>query len=481
LLRQDLAASDQRYKLIAADRERALAKLESLLAASPIGIAFVDRELRYLRINEALAALNEYPAEAHLGRTVAEILPAFAATLEPLLHGVLETGRPVLNVEITRPSDSDPGDTRSLLANYFPVRERSGEITGVGGIVIDVTEGKRAQEALRIEQMRIGSILDHAPAAIWVKEPDGRIVLANHRLADVLGVDFEQLRGRRSADVLPAEIAAVHDAHDRLVLTEQRAIEVEEIVPSSQGPRTFLSIKFPIPGDPPLIGGIATEITQRKKMEEELRVAVRTRDDVLAVVSHDLRSPLGSVELSATILLGQLAADNRARRHLELIHRSCTRMEHLINDLLDTASIRAGRLHLNIQPESADAVLAEALDLHLPIAEERGIRLVRESSVAGIDIACDRHRVLQVFGNLIGNAIKFCRSGDTITIGARSDGHQILFSVLDTGPGIQPDAAPHLFQPYWSAPGHVRQGAGLGLYIARGIVEQHRGQIWSSS
>jgi signal transduction histidine kinase len=265
------------------------------------------------------------------------------------------------------------------------------------------------------------------------------------------------------------------------VLGEQRAIEVEESVPSSQGPRTFLSIKFPIPGDPPLVGGIATEITQRKQMEEELRVAVRTRDDVLAVVSHDLRSPLGNVQLSATVLLGQLAADNWARRHLELIHRSCTRMEHLINDLLDTASIRAGRLHLNIQPESVDAILAEALDLHLPVAEERGIRLVRASSVAGIRIACDRHRVLQVFGNLIGNAIKFCRAGDTITIGAQSDGHRIVFSVLDTGPGIQSDAAPHLFQPYWSAPGHVKQGAGLGLYIARGIVEQHGGQIWLES
>ncbi|HSR97530.1 MAG TPA: PAS domain-containing protein [Kofleriaceae bacterium] len=478
LLRQDLAASEQRYKLIASDRERALAKLESLLAASPIGIAFVDRELRYVRINEALASLNDHPAEAHLGRSVGEVLPAFASTLEPMLRDVLETGRPVLNLEITRPPTTDPGDTRSLLASYFPVRARSGEITGVGGIVIDVTEAKRVQEALRIEQMRIGSILEHAPAAIWVKDPEGRIMLANHRLADVLGVDFERLQGQRSVDILPAEIAAAHEAHDQWVLREQHAIEVEEAVPSPQGTRTFLSIKFPIPGDPPLVGGIATEITQRKQMEEELRIAVRTRDDVLAVVSHDLRGPLGNVEMSATLLLGQLAADNWARRHLELIHRSCTRMEHLINDLLDTASIRAGRLHLNIQPESADAILAEALDLHLPLAEERGIRLVRESNVTGIDIACDRHRILQVFGNLIGNAIKFCRSGDTITLGAEADGHCIVFSVLDTGPGIQPDAAAHLFQAYWSAPDHVKQGAGLGLYIARGIVEQHRGQIW---
>lgn len=481
LLRQHLATSEQRYKQIAGEREQALAKLESLLAASPIGIAFVDRELRYLRINEALASLNECPAAAHLGRTVADVLPGYASTLEPLLRGVLETGHPVLNLEITWQSRIDPGDARSLLANYFPVRARSGEITGVGGIVIDVTDVKRAQEALRIEQLRIGSILEHAPAAIWVKEPDGRIVLANHRLADVLGVEFEHLRGQTSTDLLPPEFAAAHEAHDQLVLREQRAIEVEEVVPSPHGARTFLSIKFPIPGDPPLVGGIATEITQRKQMEEELRIAVRTRDDVLAVVSHDLRNPLGTVQLSATVLLDQLAADHRARRHLERIDRSCVRMERLINDLLDTASIRAGQLHLNIQPERADAALAEAFELHQPITEERGMRLVHRSNAVGIDIACDRHRVLQVFSNLIGNAIKFCRPGDTITVGAQRDGPDVIFSVVDTGPGIQADIVSHLFEPYVSGAGHAKQGAGLGLYIARRIVEQHGGRIWVES
>ena len=481
LLREDLARSEQRYKQLATEREQALAKLESLLAASPIGIAFVDRELRYVRINEALAALNEVPAAAHLGRTVMDVLPAYAPRLEPLLRGVLETGRPVLNLEVIRQSHTDPGDTRSLLANYFPVRARSGAISGVGGIVIDVTEVKQAQEALRIEQMRIASILEHAPAAIWVKEPDGRIVLANHRLADVFGIPFEHLLGQRSTDFLPPEVAAVHEAHDQRVLREQRAIEVEELVPSPQGARTFLSIKFPIPGDPPLVGGIATEITERKQMEEELRIAVRTRDDVLAVVSHDLRSPVGTVQLSATVLLDQFAGDPWTRRQLELIHRSCTRMEHLINDLLDTASLRAGRLHLNIQRESADAVLAEALDLHQPIAEDRGIRLVRQSNVEGIDIACDRHRILQVFTNLIGNALKFCRPGDTITVGAQHDDRRVTFFVLDTGPGIQSDIATSLFEPYRSGTGHVKQGAGLGLYIARAIIEQHGGTIWIES
>ncbi|HET9620794.1 MAG TPA: PAS domain-containing protein [Kofleriaceae bacterium] len=479
LLRQELASSEQRFKRIAHERERALAKLESLLAAAPIGIAFVDRELRYLRVNDALAAINEQPVAAHIGRSVGEVLPSFASQLEPVLRGVLDTGQPALNIEIARPAATG---TLFLLASYFPVRAPSGEISGVGGIVVDTTEVRRAQDALRREQTRIGSILEHAPAAIWAKDHDGNIVLANHRLADVLGQAFPHMLGRTSTELLPAELAAAHEAHDDRVRREGRAIEVEEVVPSQDGPRTFLSIKFPIPGDPPLVGGIATEITERKRMEEELRIAVRTREDVLAIVSHDLRGPLGAVQLSATLLMGQLgAADHRTRSHLELVHRSCLRMEHLIDDLLDTAAIRTGRLQLDLRCEVVGSILTEVFDLQHPVAQERGIQLVRDCEVDELQVHCDRDRILQVFGNLIGNALKFCRKDDRVTVSCRPMADHVEFAVADTGPGIEPAVAAYLFEPYWSGAQHIKQGAGLGLYISRGIIEGHGGRIWVES
>ncbi|HET7501951.1 MAG TPA: PAS domain-containing protein [Kofleriaceae bacterium] len=478
MLRQELTCSEERFKSIASERERALAKLESLLAAAPVGIGFVDRKLRFLRINDALAAINGRPAVEHIGRTIADVLPPVASRLEAVRQRVLDTGVPALNVETTRPVPGDPRAARSLLANYFPVRSPSGEITGVGAIVIDVTDAKRAQEALRVEQVRIQSILEHAPAAIWVKDHEGHIVLANHQVADALGQELGDVLGRGALDLLPGEIASEHEAHDDIVIREGRAIEVEETVPSPAGTRTFLSIKFPIPGDPPLIGGIATEITQRKQIEQELREAVRTRENVLAIVSHDLRSPLGTVQLSATMLMSQLAADHRARRHLEMIHRSCLRMENLIDALLDTASIRAGRLQLAVRREPADSVVAEALDLQEPLAAERGIHLVHDGEVHGVEILCDRDRILQVFGNLLGNALKFCRPDDTITVRARRAGEHVEFSVADTGPGIPDDVASHLFDAYWSGRDHAKQGSGLGLYISRGIVEGHGGKIW---
>lgn len=475
-----LDESAKQIEALSEERAQTLAKLESLLATSPVGIGFVDRDLRYQRVNAALATLNGAPVAAHVGRTVREVIPDFADQIEALLRGVLDSGEPQLNLEVMIPGKTET-DNRWLLANYFPVRAPSGNVIGIGAVVLDVTETRRAREALRLEQARLRSIVEHAPAAIWIKDSTGNVVFANHRLADALGVPVESLAGRRSDHVLPPEIATQHQAHDEQVLRENRSIEVEEVTPSEHGLRTFLSIKFPIPGDPPLVGGIATEITDRKRMEEALRDAVRMRDDVLAVVSHDLRSPVAAVQLSAALLLAQLAADPRARRHVEMIARSCTRMETLIDDLLDTASIRAGRFELEMQRHIVDEVVSEALDLQEPLAIEKGVRFERRCTVPGVDMACDRDRILQVFGNLIGNAIKFCRPGDTIRITSQRDRDEVAFTIEDTGPGIAADIMPRLFEPYWSAPGHRRQGAGLGLYIVRGIVESHGGRVWAES
>lgn len=467
-------------KRFAASRESALAKLESLLAASPVGIAFLDRELRYLRINDALAELNGRAAADHIGRTVADIIPGAADHAVPMLQQVLSTGMPILNLEVALPHPVT-GETLSLIANYFPVRAVSGEITGVGGVVVDVTALARTQAALRTEQARFQAVIDHSPAAIWVKDQAGRIIIANRPLAEAIGVPQAALIGKRSDELLPGTIAHDDQQHDHRVLAEGGAIEVEEIAPSPSGDRTFLSIKFPIPGDPPMVGGIAAEITERKRMEHELELAVRTREDLLSVVSHDLRSPLSTVQLSSTILLGHYGGDARARRHLDLIIRACTRIESLIDDLLDTSLIREGRFQLDSHRERIDEVARETIELQQPLAAEKGLAIAYDSDIEGTHVMCDRDRILQVFANLVGNAIKFCRAGDTLRITARRDGACVRFCVEDSGPGIPAEALAHLFEPYWSRPEHATQGAGLGLYIVRGIIESHGGRVWAES
>ena len=212
------------------------------------------------------------------------------------------------------------------------------------------------------------------------------------------------------------------------------------------------------------------------RLFETAQREARMREDILAVVSHDLKSPLGAIHLASTMLLAK--AEPATRRHLETILRAAVRMDHLIGDLLDMASIQAGRLAIERKPEDAGAIVREAFEAHEPMARGKGLALVRADELGDARVHGDRDRILQVLGNLLGNALKFCNPGDTITIRGRRRDRELELAVADTGPDISDVELPHLFEPYWSAKRYAKQGTGLGLYISKGIVEAHGGRIW---
>jgi signal transduction histidine kinase len=156
-------------------------------------------------------------------------------------------------------------------------------------------------------------------------------------------------------------------------------------------------------------------------------------------------------------------------------------MEHLIGDLLDMASIHAGKLKIERRSEQVDVLVHEAAEANEPIAAAQGIGFTIAADLPDLSVECDRERVLQVFSNLLGNAFKFCRRGDGVTLRAVRDGREVRFEVSDSGPGIPVEERPHIFEPYWSAERHGRKGTGLGLFITRGVVEAHGGRIWVES
>jgi signal transduction histidine kinase/putative methionine-R-sulfoxide reductase with GAF domain len=211
------------------------------------------------------------------------------------------------------------------------------------------------------------------------------------------------------------------------------------------------------------------------RLYHEAQQAVRVRENTLAIVSHDLRNPLGAIDLSASMLI-QAAADDRQRKHLEIIRRAADRMEHLIRDLLDMASIHAGRLAIDRKPEDAATLLGEVIDTSTSLATEKGIEICGDLKVDGL-LEIDRNRITQVLGNLIGNAVKFCKAGDRIDVRACSDREGVEIEICDSGPGISAEDLPHIFEPYWSAKRHSQKGTGLGLFISKGIVEAHGGRL----
>jgi len=210
--------------------------------------------------------------------------------------------------------------------------------------------------------------------------------------------------------------------------------------------------------------------------------ATHLRDQVLGVVAHDLRNPLSTILLQASAITRRgPEPERRSLKAMGVIHRAATRMNRLIQDLLDVTLLEAGQLTIERARLPADGLIDEAVDLQKPLASSASLELRVE---VGPDVAAvwgNRDRLLQVFENLIGNAIKFTRPGGRITAGATSRGDEVVFSVADTGCGIPSEDLPRVFDRFWQATRRGSEGAGLGLPITKGIVEAHAGRIWVES
>jgi signal transduction histidine kinase len=214
----------------------------------------------------------------------------------------------------------------------------------------------------------------------------------------------------------------------------------------------------------------------------ESQQAVRAREEVLAIVSHDLRNPLSAVSLGASLLQMSDSVSDEDREQLDTIVVSAKRMNRLIADLLDVTRLEGGkRLPVELARVEVSDILQEAEELFRAQAGAAQVSMVYHAEENLAPVYADRHRVMQVLSNLIGNSMKFTPPGGRIDVGgARRDG-EVLFTVADSGPGIPKENLSDIFSPYWQAKRTERMGAGLGLPIAKGIVEAHGGKIWVES
>ena len=219
----------------------------------------------------------------------------------------------------------------------------------------------------------------------------------------------------------------------------------------------------------------AIEIDLERQITRAER-AVRSRDDLLAVVSHDLKDPLNVIQMASQLARLQVK-DAAALATLERIDRATTRMRVLISDLLDLSKIEAGRFQIHLGRFEVRALVADAVSLQTQIAETKSVWL-DSSDVEDILLVADRDRLFQVLTNLLGNAIKFSPDGSDIKISAQHVDGFVRFDVRDKGAGISPNLLPHVFDRYWQAPrSRAREGSGLGLFIAKGLVDAHGGRI----
>jgi PAS domain S-box-containing protein len=232
-----------------------------------------------------------------------------------------------------------------------------------------------------------------------------------------------------------------------------------------------------------LPGGVLTltDMTEIRTAEEALKQAVHDRDQVVAVVSHDLRNPLGTIIAASELLLEVDLGETKSKEQLRIIRRASRRMSRLIEDLLDVSRIEAGGLTVSPEPIELEPLLKEAVELHLPLVHEKNVQLGSELQEDLPRVLADHDRVLQVLSNLIGNAFQHTQPGGRVTVTARARANDVILSVIDTGEGIDREDLERLFDRFWQARIRGRSGAGLGLAIVKGIVEAHGGRVWVES
>jgi PAS domain S-box-containing protein len=216
-----------------------------------------------------------------------------------------------------------------------------------------------------------------------------------------------------------------------------------------------------------------------QRARHEAEAAVRAREQLLAVVSHDLKTPLSAIAMAAGLLEGVVGADHvEGQRAAHAIARSVDNMRRLIADLLDLARINAGTLRIRKTVQDFETLMQESITLLAPLAEEKGQRLTFDGSLRGAHVTCDRERIVQVMTNLVGNAIKFTPEGGSVVVQVARSERGVEVRVRDDGPGIDPEELANVFDRYWQSGGaDDRSGIGLGLSIAKGIVEAHGGAI----
>jgi PAS domain S-box-containing protein len=481
-----------------ADRARAT-DLEAVWRHAPVGMAVVDAQLRFVRINERLAEINGASVEAHLGRSVREMVPDLTEQGEATLRRVLETGEALRDVEITGETPARPGERRVWVEQFLPLRDASGRVVAVNVVAEEVTAQRRAQaerdaaeQRLRESRRQLALALEAGQLGFWDWDiAAGRITFGG-RWAEMLGHTLEEIAGEPNAwreRVHPDDLARTDALLDAHLSGRTTFYEAEYRMRTRWGDWIWILdrgrvVERDAQGLAQRAIGTHLDVTERRLAIDALREADARKDEFLVTLGHELRNPMAGLRTAVRVLAADPGLGPTGRDAAVIATRQVGQLRRLVDDLLDVSRISRGHIELAIESVGVGAALAAALDDVRPVATARGLVLRAEPVEPGLAVRADPVRLAQVLDNLLGNACKFTPSGGTVGVSAQAVGDEVELRVADTGIGIAPESLESVFELFHQlepGAGVAHGGLGIGLALVRRLCALHGGSVRAES
>jgi PAS domain S-box-containing protein len=472
------------------------ALLQVISDTSPDILFAKDREGRMLFANPAALALIGKPLDQVIGKTDAEFLDDEVAARQVRDNDrrIMERGVPE---EVEERVPLPDGSERIWLSRKTPYRDRAGNVVGLLGTSRDITERKRAEDALRATEERWNAAIENFSEGAIIATEDEQVIYWNPAARAMHGFTSER-EGLEPLARTPETFELWTPDGQRLLTLDEwpmRRIKRGEPVHRvelrlrrpDQGWERFVSYSGAMvrtSSGERLIFLSVTDLTEQRRAELALREADRRKDEFLAMLSHELRNPIAPIRNSLYVLDHAEPTGQQARRAKDVANRQVAHLTRLVDDLLDVTRIARGRFELRRVDVDLAALVRRTADDHRALMRERGLDLVVAVPDDPVVVNADDTRLAQVLGNLLSNAAKFTPAGGRVTLAVQRSGGRVVVQVRDTGPGIEPDLLPAIFDPFTQAKQTLARsegGLGLGLALVKTIVDLHGGRVAATS
>lgn len=464
----------------AVKREKEFA--ESMFNTAPVIMLVLDNDGRIIDFNPCMEKLSGYESDEVKGKDWFEtFLPERdRSRVRGLFKQALTEANTRGNVNpiITK-------DGREISVEWYDetLKDKNGQIIGLMAIGQDITERQKAEQERQFAEEKYRTIFENSAAAITLVNEKGQIISWNKYAEELLCMDKEDLYLRPVESLYPkgqwGKIRALDIANKGV----QRHLETEMVRKDGGLIDVDVSISILKDSEGKILGsiGVTTDITERKKAEQELKEAMEAKSQFISTVSHELRTPLASMKEAVTIVSEEVAGKiSKDQKHfLDIAKRNADRLARLINQVLDFQKLNANKMEFHMNENDIGEVMKDACRTMALYAKDKKVKLSVELEDDLPKAVFDSDGIMQVLTNLISNAVKFTSEKGLVTVSARHEGEDLAIRVSDTGTGVPKENLPKLFEPFYQVrnAGHQVKGTGLGLPIVSKIVTAHNGRV----